>query len=108
MRKKRIVSTFNHGSERNTNQRVFARKTSGNQPDEINNSSSGINFRNEKVKVVVSLSESVQNNDYVSKNLSRDINSTKDSEHYFAGNKKTVDLKLSFFSRRYCFSIRSV
>ncbi len=95
------ISTFADQEERTTNNTVFARKTSGDQRNEINNSKSGINFKNEKVKRVVTLSESYQTNEYVSSNLTRDINASKESSHYFDGFKKFVDLKLAFFSGVY-------
>lgn len=87
------VSTFRDQEEINASNVVFATKISGDQRNEINNSKSGINFKNERAKRIVVLSESIQQNDYVSTNISKDINSSKDSEHFF-GYKKNVGLMI--------------
>jgi hypothetical protein len=94
MIKKKIISRYTDQQERNTNVTIFARKSSGDQSNEINDSSSGINFKNEKVKRVITLSESVSINEYVSKAISSDINSSKDNEHYFARRKKVYQFKV--------------
>lgn len=98
MVKRRIISSFNDQEETLLNKSVYPIKTSGDQTNETNASNASINFKNERVRYKISLSESAQTNTYVSTALSKDFNSSQDNEFYFGGAKKFIDLQFPFFS----------
>jgi hypothetical protein len=98
--KKRTISNFNDQQEYKSqiNRTVRSTQINGDQANETNRSEAGINFKNENTKNSLNTSDGIQINEYYNNFLSKDFDSSKDSEHYFDGANKFIDLKLSFFS----------